>query len=91
MPDQIRRMDLARAVMASHTMKEDGLTTRVREQIGRQAHLFNRRLRTSHRDQDPIDAGCRHNLCLREIFAIVAIDGREREDRLDPLPGNDGL
>ena len=52
-------------------------------------HLLERRPRTAHRHDDPVDAGPVHNLRLAHVLGIVAIDRRQGHDRLDPLAGDE--
>ena len=89
MADPVRRMDQAGPMVPGDTMEEDGTPRGVRQQVRRLRHLLQRRPRPAHRHDDPPRAGPTHHLLLVHILGIVAIDGRQRDDRLDPLPPDD--
>ncbi len=76
-------------MMACDAMKENGLSLRVGHEIGRHGHLLQRRARSAHRYDDPLDARSAHHSRLADILGIVAIDRRERDNRPDPLSSND--
>ena len=79
-------MDQAGPMMPGDAMEEDGTPRGVRQQIRRLRHLLQRRPRPAHRHDDPPRAGPTHHLPLVHVLGIVAVDGRQRDDRLDPFP-----
>lgn len=89
MPDQKGCVSKARAVMPRHAMKKDGLAARVRHEVGRLAHLRDGRLRSAHRNDDPVNARFGHNLGLPNVLGIIPIDRGECHDGLDALACDD--
>jgi len=85
----ISRMDQAGAVMAGHAVEENRLPGGIGEQVGRRSHLFQRRARPAHRNQNPTHSGFGDHLGLFHVLRIIAIDRGQRHDGLDSLAGDD--
>ena len=89
MPDQVGGVGQTRAVMAGDAVEKDRLPSRIGQQVGRLGHLLEGRPRPAHRHNDPAHSRLVDDLGLTDILGIVAIDRRQRHDRLDPLTGDD--
>jgi hypothetical protein len=89
MANAISRMDQAGAVVAGHAVEENRLPGGIGEQISRSSHLFHRRARPAHRNQNPTHSGIGDHLGLFHVLRIVAVDRGQRHDGFDSLAGDD--
>jgi hypothetical protein len=74
--------------MARDTMEEDRLPAGIRKEVRGLGHLLDCPARSFHRHDEPVHTRFPDDFRLLEIFGIVAVNRRERDDRLDPLPCN---
>jgi hypothetical protein len=88
-PNQVCGVGQARAVMSRDTVEKDRLTPRISQQVGSLSHLFEGGRRPAHLYEEPAYPQFRYDLRLTDVLGIVAIDRRQRHDRLDPLTGDD--
>ena len=76
-------------MMSGDAVEKDRLSTDIRQEVGCLSHLLEGRPRPAHRHNQPVHSRLTDDFGLSDVLGIVAIDRRQRHDRLDPLTGND--
>jgi len=75
--------------MSGHAVEENRASIGIGQEVGRLDELLERCARPAHGDDDPIHARLTYDPLLVDILRVIPIDGRERDDRPDLLPGDD--
>ncbi len=88
-PDQIGGVRQAGAMVPGNAMKKNGLPALVRQEVSRLTHLLDGCLRAPHRNDNPFHTRISHDLRLRDVLGIVAIDRGQCHNGLDSLAGDD--
>jgi hypothetical protein len=71
--------------MAGNTVEKEGLPAAIRQQVGCPGQLLDCAAGSFHRHNQPVHTRFVDDFRLFDVFGVVAIDRRQRDDRLDPL------